>query len=628
MAQPEPDLPIVSMRGGMNDTDPAPALAIDQCVLAQNIEFFWSMLGERRNGCGPLDITNSDLEDETTIVHISQWFPTNNVIDPEFIAISATPGVSATIAKRTAGVWSEIVPVDAINTTSPGIYEITTQALNAKLYIPYRSSVDRLHLWDGTALRRVGLPMPVAAPTAVNEGVGVYASIRYFRDRFITKSGSTIVNRSEPSDAVTFTPSGAGAGATITRSALPGETETHWELEASTDGSDFYLIQTIAIATTTYNDETAYATGYAGQGPLSEDIGSYDLLPSSKFVAVDGDRLILAGHQTDITRQSQVLWTPVTNDPGVGNNERLPLTIDNTVSLDNSVGGPITGLIMSTIGTGYVFKWDHIYKVNRTGDVNRAYDIFAISESQGAIPGSVVRGLDESGNSCIYFLDPSVGPSRIGGGGIQKIVGLRKTWARVNLQASKIVSRGVYYPYKQQVHWWIAVDGADVPNFKIVVQVSELTPMDSFSVGRGLSIATGRITEATAVGVLTEVVTISGTNYISERPFVGMTSPDYLQRCDTESTDAGVAYTATLRTRPYMQAGLLGRWGVMAATLLAAANASLSLVIKLIRDFGVENSASLTTTLTATGSELIVIKDFDNLLMSGARSIQVEFTDP
>ena len=43
-------LEVLSLRGGMNDTDPANNLADDQCTLAQNVEFFYSMLGERRAG--------------------------------------------------------------------------------------------------------------------------------------------------------------------------------------------------------------------------------------------------------------------------------------------------------------------------------------------------------------------------------------------------------------------------------------------------------------------------------------------------------------------------------------------------------------------------------------------------
>ena len=114
---------------------------------------------------------------------------------------------------------------------------------------------------------------------------------------------------------------------------------------------------------------------------------------------------------------------------------------------------------------------------------------------------------------------------------------------------------------------------------------------------------------------------------LSERPFIGLTAPDYIQRCDTESTDAGHAYVATIRTRPYLVTGLLGRWGAMSAALLATANASSSVVVKLIRDFGLETK-TITTSLAPEGSETQVIKFFDDLAMSEAHSIQVEFTDP
>ncbi len=625
--QQHSDLIIKSLRGGMVDTDAPSALADDECVLAENIEFFTSELGERRNGCGPIDITNAGFEDESTIVHISQWYPANDVIAPEFIVAAATPTVSVTLSKCTNGTWSEMAVGDAINTSVPDIYEIKTQSLNGKLFMAYHSAVDRLHVWDGTALRRAGLTQP-DPPTGAAEGGGAYSGVRYFRMRYRVKSGDTIVVRSEPSTSLTFTPGGAAAGVTITKPATINEGETHWELEASLDDANYYLVTTLAVATTTYNDEVAYATGYSS-GTLSEDVGTYLLLPSAKFLAVDGDRLIFAGHWTDKTKQCQIGWTPVYNDPGVGNDERLPLSVDNTVNIDNYDGGPITGIAASGNGTWYAFKWSAIYKMVRTGDITRAYDVLTISKIRGAVPGSIIRGTDENGSSCVYFLDPVAGPSRIGVGGLVTIVGLRGTWNRINLQAASVVARGCYYPYKQQIHWWIAVDGADRPNLKLVLQVSEVRPQSytgGNGVGRGWSIATGRIAEATAVGVLTETVSIDGTSSISNRPVIGLTSPDYLQRCDTESTDAGTAYTGILRTRPYLVTGLLNRWGAMAATLLAASNATPSLIIKLIRDLGVE-TVQLTTGLAPVGSETFVIKRFDNLAMSDATTIQVEFTE-
>lgn len=635
MAEQIQDIALVSLRGGMNDTDVPSMLKDDECVLAQNVEFFASALGERRNGCGALSITGSNLSNETIICHLSQWFPTNIVTTPEFFTASLTPGVSITVAIRsTASAWSNPSIKDALNFTVPDAYDMQTQSLNGKLFVAYHSAQDRAHVWDGVSLRRAGLAAPAAAPTgAETVGAGTYASVRYFRVRYAVLSGATVLLRSEPSSVLTVTPSGTKTGEIITKPAAINEGETHWELEASVDNANFYRIARTIVATTTVTDLTAYATGYSGQGPISDAIGAYLLLPSAKFFGVDGDRLIYAGHWTDLSKQSLVGWTPVQNDPGVGNDERAPLvttggaSINNTTNLDNYDGGPITGLAASANGTWYVFKWNRIYKMVRTDDVTRAYSVITMSTTRGAIPGSVVRGVDERGASCVYFLDPSLGMSRVGPFGVQKIRGLRTTWGRINLQASSIIARGCYYPYKQQVHWKIAVDGATRPNYELVVQVSELRQVDSDAVGRGCSVWTGRITEVGALGVFTEIVNIGGIDQISDRPFVGLSSPDYIQRCDTEITDAGVTFAATIRTKPYIVVGLLNRWGAMAAALLATANATSSLVVKFLRDFSVEVN-QVTTTLTPAATEGYVVKSFDDLVMSGAKTIQIEFTDP
>lgn len=627
VSKPNPPIIISSLSGGMNDTETPSSLPDDQCVLAENIEFFWSNLGERRNGCGPLSITSASLSDEATICHISQWFPTNNVRLPEYWAVGATNGVSTSVARRdTALSWHTVALSDAMTNTFPNVFDISTQSLNGKLFFSYPSAQDRLHVWDGTSVRRTGLAQP-SPPTGANEGVGVYGTTRYFRIRVIEKSGSTIIRRSEPSTTLTFTPSGTGAGTRVTRPTLPGEGETHWELEASTDNVLFYLIATTIVATTTVDDEIAFATGYTAGGVLSEDIGNYLNLYSAKFMAVDGDRLILASHWTDLSKQSQVGWTPVHDDPGKGNDERLPLLVDNTIQLDNYDGGPLTGIIASSFGVWYAFKWNHIYQMTRTGDVAKAYQPITLSTTRGAIPGSIVRGVDENGSSSIYFLDPSAGPSRVGPYGIQKIEGLRTTWSRVNAQATNITARGCYYPLKHQIIWWVAVDGNDTPNLVLKLQVSEVKREIGDNVGRGWSIATGRIAEANAVGVLTEVVAINNTTSLSERPFIGLTSPDFIQRCDTESTDAGVAYRAILRTKAYLAAGLLNKWGTMTAAILATANATASIVVKLIRNMNLETT-SVTTDFNPLSSEELVVKNLDNLAISDATLIQIEFSDP
>lgn len=627
----EKDLQITSLVGGLNDTDSESELAEDECTLAENVEFFFSSCGERRLGCGPLDLTGSGLTTENRIIYLSQWFPTNKVLEPEFFAVAATPGVSAKWARRSvAGAWGPLVPPDALDLTED-IYQITTQSLNGKLFIAYPSATDRLHVWDGTTLRLSGLSPPPSSGGPSFEGSGTFSGIRYYRYRFVAMSGAMVLRRSEPGANFSVDPTGMGAaGVTVYRPAAVGQGETHWEVEASLDNATYYRIARLSMATASVNDEVAVGVGYAANGTESEAIGLYLPIHSARFLAVEGDRLIMGGHVNDLSKQSLVGWTPVKNDPGFGNDERLPFGPNNTVNLDNYDGGPLTGLATGILGTWYAFKWKRIYKFMRTGNVTKAYENITLSSTSGAIPGSVVVGVDENGAACVFFLDPSMGPSRVGSGGPQAIVGLRETWKSVNLRAGSVVARGVYYADKQQVHWWVATNGSSSPNFKIVLQVTEVQSKKvagGNGVGRGWSTATGRITEAFCASVFTEIVNIGGVVQVSNRPFIGLTTPDFIQRCDTESTDAGVAYKATIRTRPYLAAGLMSRWGVMTAALLAQAHATSTLVLKFIRDFGKE-TVDVTTGLAPTGTESHVIKDFDDLSISESRAIQVEISDP
>lgn len=621
-----PDLTIRSLRGGMNNTDPAHALAEDQCVLAENVEFWRTTCGERRLGSTTVDLTSASLTDETAVVHLSQWFPTNNATIPEWWAIATTPGTSISVAKKLFDTWTPESPNDAIDTSIPDVYGITSQALGTRLFWSYHSAVDRLHVWDGNTWRRAGLAEP-AAPTAADHGSGSYASVRYFRVRYVEVNlASVVVRRSEPSPTLIFTPSGSGDGATVTKPAAITEGETHWELEASTDNANFYRIARTAVATTTYLDTTAFGTGYSGQGPVSEEIGSYDLIPSVRYLGVDGDRLLVAGHWTDTSLMSTVSWTPVEAATGVGNSERLPFDLDNTLDLDGYEGGTITGIAPSVYGLWYVFKWSHIYQMTRTGDVTKAYDALTLSKSRGALSGTIVQGADRNGDPCLFFLDPRFGPSVLGNSGIQTITGLDQTWRRMNLLAT-IPGHGVYYAEKRQVHWWIAIDGASTPNYELVLQVDQ-TMSDGGVVSRGWSVATGRRATAYCSSMLTENVFINGLQTLSNRPYLGFTTPDFVQRSDTGQLDGSTPFIAQIITKPYLAGGLLNRWGTLKAALLAAAASNHYIRVTLIRDFGMETAQyEQFVDLTPTAGESDVIRVFDDLAFSGCTAIQVWVRD-
>lgn len=611
-----------------NDTDPPNALAIDECTVADNVEFFSSTLGERRKGCTSVTITDSDLEGETVIVFLGRHFPTDDEIDNELWAVGATPGTSAVVCRRSFGTWSTVTLDDAMDPAEPEIYNIAGLSLDNKFYFAYPTvgDVDRMHVWDGTDLRLTGLSEP-NAPSVANEGAGTYTGTRYFRVRYIQRSGSTILLRSEPSGTTTFEPSGTGAGARISRPSLLGEGETHWEVEASLDNANFYVIATLATGTTTYDDETDYDDGYVDQGSLSDDIGAYTLLPAARFLVSDTDRLILAASFVDEDLSSRVMWTPVRGAPGAGNNERLDATTDYYVDLSPNEGGGLTGISEPVSGSMYAFKRSHVYKLVRTGNRADAYNAITLSKARGALPGSIVSGMDEYGRPCVYFLDPRVGPSRVSGASIQQINGLRTTWKRVNASATDVVARGIYYPDKAQVWWWVAVDGEDSPSLRFVLQVDQLRETEHGGVRRGWSLATGPSAEAYSATPYTETMQDDlGNTFRSTRPIMGLVTPHFIQRGDLGDTDNGERYIARLRSRPLFTTGLLNRWGAMNASLLAVANGDARLMVRLIRNFGLEENAVMTD-LAPQHDEDYVLKDFDNLVMSSAVGIQVEFSD-
>lgn len=631
------DLSLTSLRGGFDDETPIHQLDPDQMTRAINVELFHAACGERRQGMETLDLTGASLNDETGMVFLGEHLPTGVITNAELWGISATPGVSVSVARRNAGVWATVAPDDAITTTSPNIYTIQAQILNGKYFFAYPSAQDRLHVWDGSNLRPSGLSQPGAAPTAVDDGgAGTFVGTRYYRTREVIKSGSTVLVRSEPSSVLTFAPLGTRIGATVTKPATANTRATHWELEASPDNANFYRIASTIIGTTTFDDQNASGT-YPTVGTLSDAIGAYGLQPSARYLNVDEDRLLWFGHYTDTSKLSQFGWSPVGAAPGAGNAERLPIVdtggtpVSNVRNVDPTVGGEGTGVSAAVNGAGYLFKLAGIYRYSRTLDETLAYTVDRITGAIGALPGSVVDGVDELGRACVYFIDPQTGPWRIGLFGLQRIKGLKTTWRRANTNASKVICRGVYYPDKQQVIWVFAADTNDSPTFGIRLQVTEVRS-EAGICRRGWTVFDGDMAKAYTLCILHELVTGDPTSLsksLRARPFGGYVSPNFIQRWDTGTTDNGVAYKAWIRTKPFFLGGLLQKFGASMASLLAASNATFSLVVNLLVDLGRDTSnLPVTTTLLPDGNEPVTVKNLDALVASEALSITIEFKDP
>jgi hypothetical protein len=622
------DLTIDDVSGGMNDADPATAVPKDQCLVAENVEFVNSTLGERRAGAAAVTITGSGLEDRTHLSWLHRHLPSADETAAELWAFSVTPGVSSRLSRKTTS-WNTVTPTDAIGIAGVEGFALDGQTLHQKLFLAHKSAVDRLHVWDGTTLRPVGLKAPTAAPTGANDGgVGTFAGKRYFRIRYTVQVAGTTILRSEPSAVLTFTPNGNDTGIVVTKPVTISENETHWELEASLNNGDFYRVATTVVGTTTVTDTVAFATGYAATGTLSEDVGDYTVPISAKFVSVDNDRLLMAGSWEQPALGSRFSWTPVGGDiTGVGNDERVPLDTNNFLDLDATENGEFTGLSGAVGSYVYLTKHTAIYRAVRSGDRNKAYEAFPLTKRRGAIKGSLVEGIDQVGNACLYGLDRSVGPWRVNEDGLRRCGrDIETTWGTVNVNATTVVTCGVFYPDSMQVIWWVAVNGGNTPTHKIVLQTNQ-TRNGEEGVRRGWSVGTSDSATAISACLFADNINDNVARTVTLRPFIGRTgAAASILRLDTGTTDAGTVYRARVVTRPYLVAGLLNKFGAMAAGVLAKAATGVTLFVKVIRDFGVE-SLTVDTLLTADGTETHVIKPLDDLNFSEMHALQLEYGD-
>lgn len=617
------DVELNSLRGGMNNSDPAIALPDDQCVLAKNVEFVESMLGERRRGSLQIDTSSSDLAGKDRVTFLHRHLPTSDEADAELWALGVAGAASALCRKTTS--WLTVVPVDAITLTDGYQYQLQAQTLHGKMFLAYKSAVDRLHVYVDGVLRRTGVGEPAAPTAADSGGAGALTGTRYYRVRYIRMSGTTVQGRSEPSEILTHTITGTTVKVVVTKPASISESETHWELEGATDGATFRVVATTAVGTPTVDDTNADFDDF----PLSPDAGDYANIHSGEFLSVDEDRLLIGGSFEDDDLASRVSWTVVFNDPGDGNDERIPQDTTNFLDLDTFEGGKLTGLSHPVLGSVWAFKSSHIYKLVRTGDRSRAYEPVTITKQMGAIKGSIVAGRDQRGMACLYFLDPQIGPCRIGVNGIQACgADLRTTWKTLNPDATDVVCRSVFYPEARQVHWWIAETGEDRPTLRIVLQTNESRDFAD-GVRRGWAVWDGNSAKALAVCLFSTNIDADTDRNKVLVPFIAVEGDGLVQQTDTGITDNGTAYAAVIKTKPYKMKTILHRFGVRVAALLAKAATGITLYAKLYRDFEIEtthvdNSIDLTPTVMAEGQ---VIRKLDSFAGSELHVCQVEFGD-
>jgi len=520
-----PAIVITNLRGGRNGVDSPLSLPENQCVEALNVDWSDGPLGRKRGGAIQLNLAGGTAF-TAGVAAMFRHVPAGDETASELWAI----GSDFIIKRLKAGTTWADVAVDYPPISRPQDTSFAT--LNGKLFMAYKSAVDRLMVFDPAvnAVRVVGLSAP-APPSVADQGGGAYpAVLRYYRTRVVQLDGTRVVRRSEPTASVAFTPSGGGAAAQITRGTFPNERETDWEIEVSIDDSVFYVLTQLPIATTVYLDTTLQAAYFDLE--TSEDVGQFNVPAAPKFLATDGNRLLLAGSQTTTGLGSRVWFTPVLGDADHGDDERIPDTdaITNYLDLNEKDGGDITALSMPLQGAIIAFKYRAITKLVPTGDVTAPYIPRKLSDFIGAINHqSVVMAEDAIGNPVVAFLSHK-GPHWVGVSGLSHVGrDVEDRWfgfngqTAVNLDATFIVAHGVYYSDLHQLWWYVAKGAFDSPSERLVLDTRYCVMSDQFGLRGGWAIHDGKSCKCVCSCMFSDSVAVSMSRRL--KPYGGYRQP-------------------------------------------------------------------------------------------------------
>lgn len=613
-------VPVSDFRGGRNATDDPLSLAETQVVQMRNGDTFRTGLFRKRGGSAAPSIGSVFTGVLSSLI---SHFPDNNPAHAELWGVddAATPVVGR---MALASTFSAVTLKD--NLTQADVTRVRGATYNGKLFLAYNSAQDLLHCYDpnlsSPQVRRVGLATP-SAPTAADTGSGSYAATaRYYRVRSRIKHGSTVDAQSEPSASVAFTPSGSGTAARVTQPTFAGESETHWVVEGSPDDTTFYELAEIAIGTTTYDDSATVAS-YGGLS-LSPVLGAYTRPTSAKYILAAFNRVFLMGnHEGGL--QSRIWFTPAKGTSDKADDERIPnsLTVRNFVDIGEGIGGDGTGFAGPIYGSIYAFKYSQIRKLTPTGGTSPVFDVVELSNTEGAIEQECICiGKNAQGQPTIYFMDAQLGPMSIGSTPPMEIgQGVRDVWDTVNLAATTKFGQVQDYPKLGQVWFWVATGSNNEPD--TILKYTKATG------GWAVDDTGGKHRLARCATLFPR--TLGASMSRDKVPYVGYQSANNtLLRCDTsDSDDAGTAFQALVKTRPYgFNGGKLFR--VTEPWIVAKAASGVTLTVIVDADFGKVVTAGSTIDLTPTATEAgasRVYRKVDGVDLTDVTFLQIQIGD-
>lgn len=609
------ELVITGLRGMDRSTTAQIAIPTNKALEMENVDLYRTSFARKRNGCEAVfgETTGEAFTD--ILASMGRHVPAADETASELWAVDADY-VTQRLTGGTA--WSTPTLKDAFNANA---YDVNFVSFNGKLWLFGNTAVDRSHLWDTSTVRRVGVATP-SAPTVANTGAGAYAAtLRYYRVRYAELSGSTIIRKGEASASQSFTPSGGGTAARVTKPASVSEGETHWELEISTDDSTWYFVARTAVGTTTY-DDSADPFSYTTLAPLA---GEYTVPVSAKYGVVDGDRMLMAGSWESTTYTSRVWFTPRRGTLN-GDDERVPT--NNYVDVDEKDGDFITGLGGPFEGHPIVFKYRHIWSLRPTGSVDAPYQPLIISKVVGAIRQQlVVMAEDENNQPAIYFWSHR-GPYRFGIRGLQFLgEDLRAYLERVNLDASALSGFAIHHTDKHQIWFYVALDSETSPTHIFVFDTRLGEPDEDNQVRDGWTMFTGTIATARCAVMYSSTIAASTSRKL--KPYIGTGtagSAAVLLRGDTGTLDNGSAYAATVTLPEKHLAWLRTKCMVDQAIVLGSAGPH-TLTLTMSRDYGCEERQSSVTMAAETSDQTRAQRAIENAFQADAMSIGARIGD-
>jgi hypothetical protein len=619
-------LTITNLRGRDGSTTADIAIPHTRAKEMRNVDLFRTPFARKRNGC-------DDIFDETTseaftgvISALGRHVPGADETAAQLWAIdaAATPVVQY-LAGGTA--WATPTLKDNIATRPQDAVFVP---FKGKLWIFYDSTQDRTHLYDGSTVRRVGLATPAAA-TVADTGSGSYAAtLRYYKIIYVN---TTDGRWSEASASVSFTPSGSGTHARITKPAAINEGESHWKIYASLDNTLYFLIATVAVGTTTYDDNTSYTSvaNISGNDPIPV-VGANTVPTSAKFGVVHDNKMLMGG-SWESQNSSRIWFTPALGSSDYADDERIPSTVDfdNWVDVSEKDGDYLTGLGPAIQGMPIAYKNRHIYKLAPTHDPTAPYTVHQITDRVGSIRHHLIAmGTDENGNPAQYFWSHQ-GPYRLGVGGLQYLgKDVEDIHDTLNIDATTVVGFAIWHEDKHQVWFYLATGTSNTPDVVCVFHVKRGSPEKNPATGEvdirnGWTTFDGGIAEARSGVMFAESFAASMPRTLL--PYIGSTSGNgKLFRCDTGQVDNGTEFEAYVTLPEKHLAGFSDMLAVTKVIVLGTAG-SHTLTLTMTRNYGCEPRSSVARLSAETGDQTRRQTTFQDASHADAKSIGMRLGD-